>query len=86
MEQEESLRTKQVAVKTNADLSVLSESLSRLLSLVSNLVALSQLVDSASGIHPRHSSYYIRRVRGDKDPFQLLKTKRSTYRRLCDEA
>ena len=29
----------------------------------------SQLVDSASGIHPRHSQYYIRRVRGDvKDP------------------
>ena len=29
----------------------------------------SQLVDSASGIHPRHSKYYIRRVRGDsKDP------------------
>lgn len=29
----------------------------------------SQLVDSASGIHARHSPYYIRRVRGDKkDP------------------
>lgn len=29
----------------------------------------SQLVDSASGIHPRHSKYYIRTVRGDnKDP------------------
>jgi len=29
----------------------------------------SQLVDSASGIHPRHSKYYVRRVRGDKkDP------------------
>jgi len=29
----------------------------------------SQLVDSASGIHPRHSKYYIRRVRGNKaDP------------------
>lgn len=29
----------------------------------------SQLVDSASGIHPRHSSYYIRSVRQDnKDP------------------
>jgi len=29
----------------------------------------SQLVDSASGIHTRHSSYYIRTVRGDnKDP------------------
>jgi ribonucleoside-diphosphate reductase alpha chain len=29
----------------------------------------SQLVDSASGIHTRHSQYYVRRVRGDKkDP------------------
>ena len=29
----------------------------------------SQLVDSASGIHPRYSQYYIRRVRADKkDP------------------
>jgi ribonucleoside-triphosphate reductase len=29
----------------------------------------SQLVDSASGIHPRYSDFYIRRVRGDiKDP------------------
>lgn len=29
----------------------------------------SQLTDTASGIHPRHSPYYIRRVRGDmKDP------------------
>ena len=35
----------------------------------------SQLVDSASGLHPRHSSYYIRTVRGDnKDPLtQLMK-------------
>lgn len=29
----------------------------------------SQLTDSASGLHPRHSKYYIRRIRGDiKDP------------------
>lgn len=35
----------------------------------------SQLVDSASGIHSRHSEYYIRTVRGDnKDPLtQFLK-------------
>lgn len=35
----------------------------------------SQLVDSASGIHPRHNDYYIRRVRNDnKDPItQFLK-------------
>jgi ribonucleoside-triphosphate reductase len=35
----------------------------------------SQLVDSASGIHPRHNDFYIRRVRGDnKDPItQFMK-------------
>ena len=33
----------------------------------------SQLVDSASGIHTRHSDYYIRRVRADsKDPIAQL--------------
>jgi len=33
----------------------------------------SQLVDSASGIHTRHSNYYIRTVRGDiKDPLTQL--------------
>jgi ribonucleoside-triphosphate reductase (thioredoxin) len=33
----------------------------------------SQLVDSASGIHSRHNPYYIRRVRADaKDPLALL--------------
>ena len=35
----------------------------------------SQLVDSASGIHPRHSAYYIRTVRGDnKDPLTKFMT------------
>lgn len=33
----------------------------------------SQLVDSASGIHPRHSPYYIRTVRSDyKDPLAIF--------------
>jgi ribonucleoside-diphosphate reductase alpha chain len=33
----------------------------------------SQLVDAASGIHPRHSEYYIRTVRADKkDPLTLF--------------
>jgi ribonucleoside-triphosphate reductase (thioredoxin) len=41
----------------------------------------SQLVDSASGIHPRHSAYYIRSVRGDnKDPMtQFLKDSEVPY-------
>ena len=34
----------------------------------------SQLVDSSSGIHARHSPYYIRTVRGDnKDPYSIPK-------------
>ena len=33
----------------------------------------SQLVDSASGIHARHNPYYIRTVRGDKkDPLTKM--------------
>ncbi len=33
----------------------------------------SQLVDSASGIHPRHNDHYLRRVRADaKDPIAML--------------
>lgn len=33
----------------------------------------SQLVDSASGIHPRHAAYYVRTVRADhKDPLALF--------------
>ena len=33
----------------------------------------SQLVDSASGIHPRHSEYYVRTVRADvKDPLAIF--------------
>jgi ribonucleoside-diphosphate reductase alpha chain len=36
----------------------------------------SQLVDASSGIHPRHSEYYIRTVRADKkDPLTLFMTK-----------
>ena len=37
----------------------------------------SQLVDAASGIHPRHSAYYIRTVRADKkDPLTKFMTKK----------
>ena len=67
---------KDVAVKTNADLStLLSIPQSTAITCIKPSGTVSQLVDSASGIHPRHSSYYIRRVRGDKkDPLsQFLK-------------
>ena len=61
---------KQAAVKTNADLSVLlGISQSTAITCVKPSGTVSQLVNSASGIHTRHSPYYIRRVRGDKkDP------------------
>ena len=44
----------------------------------------SQLVDSASGIHPRHSKYYIRRVRGDKkDPLTTFLVNQGVPSEAC---
>ena len=61
---------KNVAISTNAELaSRLDISPSTAISCVKPSGTVSQLVDSASGIHARHSPYYIRTVRGDnKDP------------------
>jgi ribonucleoside-triphosphate reductase len=65
---------KSVAVKTNADWADrLGISRSAAITCVKPSGTVSQLVDSASGIHPRHSKYYIRRVRGDNnDPVTQL--------------
>jgi ribonucleoside-diphosphate reductase alpha chain len=59
-----------VAVKTNKDFAkALKIPQSTAITCVKPSGTVSQLVDSASGIHPRHAPYYIRRVRGDvKDP------------------
>jgi len=59
-----------VAVTTNAEFaSRFDIPPSTAISCVKPSGTVSQLVDSASGIHPRHSAYYIRTVRGDnKDP------------------
>jgi|TARA_Y100000034_G_scaffold115028_2_gene151779 ribonucleoside-diphosphate reductase alpha chain len=48
----------------------------------------SQLVDSASGIHPRHSQYYIRTVRADrKDPLtQFLREQGVPYEDAVSDA
>jgi len=64
----EHLRT--IAVDTNADWSSrLGVPQSTAITCVKPSGTVSQLVDSASGIHTRHSNYYIRTVRGDnKDP------------------
>ena len=59
-----------VAVSTNADWAErLGIPVSAAITCVKPSGTVSQLVDSASGIHARHSPYYIRTVRGDnKDP------------------
>jgi ribonucleoside-triphosphate reductase len=61
---------RQVAVDTNLQYSnLLDIPQSAAITCVKPSGTVSQLVDSASGIHTRHSNYYIRRVRGDKkDP------------------
>ena len=65
-----------IAVATNAEWAAhLGIPASASISCVKPSGTVSQLVDSASGIHARHSPYYIRTVRGDnKDPLtQFLK-------------
>jgi ribonucleoside-diphosphate reductase alpha chain len=59
-----------VAVTTNAEWAErLGIPVSAAITCVKPSGTVSQLVDSASGIHARHSAYYIRTVRGDnKDP------------------
>ena len=61
---------KHVAVESNKETAdALGINPSTAITCVKPSGTVSQLVDSASGIHPRHSVYYIRRVRGDKkDP------------------
>ena len=67
---------KQIAVTTNAEWAErLGIPVATAISCVKPSGTVSQLVDSASGIHARHSPYYIRTVRGDnKDPLtQFMK-------------
>ena len=61
---------KQIAVTTNATWAErLNIPVSTAISCNKPSGTVSQLVDSSSGIHARHSAYYIRTVRGDnKDP------------------
>ena len=67
---------KNVAIDTNAEWAErLGIPVAAAITCVKPSGTVSQLVDSASGIHARHSSYYIRTVRGDnKDPLtQFMK-------------
>lgn len=61
---------RELAVKTNEEWAAkFGIPVSTAITCVKPSGTVSQLVDSASGIHPRHSAYYYRRVRGDmKDP------------------
>ena len=63
-------RLKDVAISTNAEWAErLNIPVATAISCVKPSGTVSQLVDSASGIHARHSPYYVRTVRGDnKDP------------------
>jgi len=65
---------KDVAVKTNRIWAeILGIPQSTAITCVKPSGTVSQLVDSASGIHPRYAPYYIRRVRNDKkDPISQL--------------
>jgi ribonucleoside-diphosphate reductase alpha chain len=68
---------KNVAIDTNAGLaSELGINPSTAITCVKPSGTVSQLVDSASGIHARHSAFYIRSVRADnKDPItEFLKS------------
>ena len=67
---------RKVAVDTNADFATaLGIPVSAAITCVKPSGTVSQLVNSASGIHTRHSDYYIRRVRGDKkDPLTKFLT------------
>ena len=63
-------KLRDVAVKTNADFaSAIGIHRSVAVTAIKPEGTVSQLCSTASGIHPQHSSYYVRRVRADnKDP------------------
>ena len=63
-------KLRDIAIETNAEWAgLLGIPVATAISCVKPSGTVSQLVDSASGIHARHSDYYIRTVRGDnKDP------------------
>lgn len=65
---------RQVAVATNKEWADrLNIPVSAAITCVKPSGTVSQLVDSASGIHPRHSKHYIRTVRGDNsDPVTVF--------------
>jgi ribonucleoside-diphosphate reductase alpha chain len=67
-------RVKQVAIDTNKKFAKeIGINAAAAITCVKPSGTVSQLVDAASGIHPRHNNYYIRTVRADKkDPLCKL--------------
>ena len=63
-------KLREIAIETNVEWAgLLGIPVAAAISCVKPSGTVSQLVDSASGIHARHNNYYIRTVRGDnKDP------------------
>jgi len=76
---------KQVCIDTNKEWAAkLGINQSTAITCVKPSGTVSQLVDSASGIHPRFSPYYIRRVRADaKDPLAKMMQEQGVK---CEEA
>ena len=74
-----------VAVATNAEWADrLGIPVSAAITCVKPSGTVSQLVDSASGIHARHSPYYVRTVRGDnKDPLTQFMKDRGVPNEPC---
>ena len=74
-----------VAVDTNKEWAVrLGVQQSTAITCVKPSGTVSQLVDSASGIHARHSQYYYRTVRGDnKDPITQFMKEQGIPSELC---
>ena len=78
-------RLRDVSVATNLQLSTeLDIPVSAAITCIKPSGTVSQLVDSASGIHTRHSKYYVRRVRGDKkDPLSTFMTEQGIPSEDC---
>ena len=74
-----------ISVDTNLQLSTeLDIPVSAAITCIKPSGTVSQLVDSASGIHTRHSKYYVRRVRGDKkDPLSSFMTEQGIPSEDC---
>lgn len=76
---------RQVAVETNAEWSArLNINQSAAITCVKPSGTVSQLVNSASGLHTRHSPYYLRTVRADnKDPITQFLKDQGVYFEPC---